>query len=101
MVSLINTNNGVKEPTHGYQICNTNQILILDGSVKSREALHTRVIIWVTIILNHIDIGAILPRYQKKYEIITINTWVVSKIGNIIRPTLVQMPPMSRDLFLI
>ena len=56
MVSIINNNNGIKEPTHGYHNCNTNQILILDGYVKVRESLDIRVIIWVDTILNHIDI---------------------------------------------
>ena len=28
-VSIININNGVKEPTHGFQNCNINQILML------------------------------------------------------------------------
>ena len=31
MVSIININNGSKEPTHGYQNCNTNKILIYGG----------------------------------------------------------------------
>ena len=29
-----------------------------------RESMSTRVIIWVNTILNHIDIKAVLPRYE-------------------------------------
>jgi hypothetical protein len=54
MVSIINNNNGIKEPTRGYHNCDTNQILIFDGYVKLRESFYTRVIIWVDTILNHI-----------------------------------------------
>ena len=64
MVSIININNGVKEPTHGYQNCNTNQILIFGGYVKVRESLYTQVIIWVNAILNYIDTRLTLPRYE-------------------------------------
>ena len=64
MVSIININNGIKEPTHGYQNCNTSQILIFGGYVKVRESLYTRVIIWVNTILNHIDTREFLPRYE-------------------------------------
>ena len=35
MVSIININNGIEE--HGYQNCNTSQILIFGGYVKARE----------------------------------------------------------------
>ena len=41
MESLINIDNGIKEPTHGYQNCNTSQILIFGGYVKVRESLYT------------------------------------------------------------
>lgn len=34
-------NNGIKEPTHRYQDCDTNQILIFGGCVKVRETLKT------------------------------------------------------------
>ena len=64
MVSMIYINNGIKEPTHGYQNCNTNQIMIFGGYLKVRESLSTRVIIWVNTILNHIDIRAILPTHE-------------------------------------
>ena len=36
MVSLININSGIKEPTYGYQICNTTQMLTFGGYVKVR-----------------------------------------------------------------
>ena len=47
MVSITSINNGIKEPTRGYQNYNSNQILIFDGYVKVRESLYIRVIIWV------------------------------------------------------
>jgi len=62
MVSVIN--NCIKEPTRGYQNCNTSQLLIFGGYVKARESLYTRVIIWVDTILYHMDTRAILPRYE-------------------------------------
>ena len=64
MVSVINSNNRIKEPTHGYQNCHTSQLLIFVGYVKARESLYTRVIIWVDTILYHINTRAILPRYE-------------------------------------
>ena len=36
-----NINNGIKEPTCGYQNCITNQIMICGGYVKVRESLYT------------------------------------------------------------
>ena len=64
MVSITNINNGIKEPTCGYQKYNSSQILIFDGYVKVRESLYTQVIIWVNTSLNHIDTREILPGYQ-------------------------------------
>ena len=64
MVSIININDGIKEPTWEYQICNTSQKLIFGGYVKVRESFYTQVIIWVDTILNHIDTTVILPRYE-------------------------------------
>ena len=61
MVSSININNGIKEPTRGYQNCN---ISLIDGYVKVRESLYTRVIIWVITILNHIDTRKIVHTYE-------------------------------------
>jgi hypothetical protein len=53
-VSIININNGIKEPTSYIKI--------------GRESLYTQVIIWGqyhgTTIQNHIDTGAILPGYE-------------------------------------
>ena len=54
MVSSIHTNNGIKEPTPGYQNCH------ISGYVTVREFLYTQVIIWVNTILNHIDARAIV-----------------------------------------
>ena len=112
MVSSININNGIKEPTRGYQNCN---ISLIDGYVKVRESLYTRVINWVITILNHIDTRKIVPTYEgscmvyrpkwhrkfftikysyptgiKKCEILIIDTPMVSKEDNI-SPTLVRM----------
>ena len=41
MVSVFNINNGIKEPTRGYQDCNTSEIFIFGGHVKVRESLYT------------------------------------------------------------
>ena len=64
MVSISNINNGIKEPTHGYQICNTNHIFILGGYLRLKKSLYTQVIIWISVILNHIDTKVILHRYD-------------------------------------
>ena len=58
----MNINIDVKDPTHGYQHCNTFQILIYDGYVKVRESWYTQVIIWVNTILHHSDTRVTLPR---------------------------------------
>jgi hypothetical protein len=34
MVSIVNSNEGIKEPIHGYQNCNTTQILVFGAYVK-------------------------------------------------------------------
>ena len=39
MVSIININHGIKEPTLTYQNCNTSQILIYGGYVKGEKSL--------------------------------------------------------------
>ena len=59
MVSVFNINNGSKIPI-------LLKIQIFGRYIKVRESLYTTnlCIIWVNIILNHIDIRAILPRYQ-------------------------------------
>ena len=62
MVVIINISNGKKEPTHGYQNCNTSQILIFGGYLKVRESLCTQVLIWVNTILTISDTRVILPR---------------------------------------
>ena len=54
----------IKEPTRGYQSCDTSQMLILGGYVKVRDSLYTRVIICVNTIVNHIDTRVVLPRYE-------------------------------------
>ena len=40
MVSTINIDNGIKEPTHGYQYCHISQILIFGGYVKVRSCVY-------------------------------------------------------------
>ena len=42
MESIINTNNGIKEATHGSQNCNTNQILTFGGYFKVRKSRYTQ-----------------------------------------------------------
>jgi hypothetical protein len=64
MVSIINIHTGIKEPTSGYQDCNTSQILIFDGYVNAIEFVYTQVIIRITTILNHIDIATTIPRRE-------------------------------------
>ena len=49
MVSIVNIDNGIKEPTGGYCNCNTNQILIFGGYVKVRNFLYTQIIIFGSI----------------------------------------------------
>ena len=41
MVSIININSGIREPTRGYQNYNTSQLLIFGVYVKARESLDT------------------------------------------------------------
>ena len=49
MVSIININNGIKEPsTRGDQNCITSQILLFGGYLKVRD-------IWANTIIKHID----------------------------------------------
>ena len=64
IVSLININNGIKEFTFGCQICNNILMLIFNGYFKVRESLYTQVVIWVDLILNHVDTRAILLEYE-------------------------------------
>ena len=64
MISIININNGIKKPTHRYQNCKTNQILVFGRYLKAREYLYAWVVIWVNTILDHIDTEAILLKYE-------------------------------------
>ena len=98
-VSIINTKNGIEEPTD-----DSNQILIFGRYVEVRKSLHTRHCIWVKIILNHIHTGTILLAWyidpngieiintvKHPYplcEILVIDTRMVSNNNNT-RPTLV------------
>ena len=45
IVSIIDNNNGITEPNHGYQNCSTNQMLSFGGYLKMREAFYTQIII--------------------------------------------------------
>jgi hypothetical protein len=55
MVPIININNGIKEPTHESQNCNTNHVLLVGGYVKIRESLCISTIIWMKsiLVMNH------------------------------------------------
>ena len=44
MISIININDGIKELSQGYQICNTNQISIFDGYLYAKESLNIRLL---------------------------------------------------------
>ena len=64
MVSIITINNGITEPTPGYQNVIPVKYWYLVGMSWGDNLLSTRVIIWVNTILHHIDTKAILPMYQ-------------------------------------
>ena len=51
-VLIININNGIKEPTRGYQDCNTSQVVVLGGLSKCENLCIPIVIIWVNVMLN-------------------------------------------------
>lgn len=69
MVSIINVHIG-----HcGYQNCNTSQNLIFDEYFKAREFLYTHVIIWMSTILNHIDIAM--------YPCVKVLAWYINPNG--------------------
>lgn len=38
---IINNSNAIKEPTHGYQNCNSSQILVFGGYLRVRGSLYT------------------------------------------------------------
>jgi hypothetical protein len=44
MVSIINIDNGIKEPTRGHQNCNANKTLVFNGCIKVRESLYTQLL---------------------------------------------------------
>ena len=75
MVSIINIKKDVKEPTHEYQNCYINQILISVGYVKVRESFCTWVIIWIDTTLDHIDTREIFPSMK-------VLTWRIDPNGN-------------------
>ena len=61
------------QPTHGSQYCNTYQILICDGYVKSRESLYTKPIIGINIISNYVDIIVVLLSMRVLVMYINLN----------------------------
>ena len=66
MVSIINTNNGIKEFTFGYQIIiHVKYILIFGEHVKVRESLYIiRVIIWINTTPNHFHTRSVWSRHE-------------------------------------
>ena len=71
MVSIITINNGITEPTPGYQNVIPGKYWYLVGMSRGENLLSTWVIMWVNTILNHIDTTAILPKYQGSYIMYT------------------------------
>ena len=69
VVTIINTDNGIKEPTSGYQNCLNIQMLIFGGYLKIRDSLYARVITWVNTILNHIDARVVLSGYEDSFMV--------------------------------
>ena len=65
MISVMNNN--LVSKNEGYQNCNIIETLIFRGYGKLRKSLYTRVIIWVSNILNHIDTKTILPGDEDFY----------------------------------
>ena len=63
--------------------CNSGRIFIFGGYVKMRESLCTQVIIWDSLILNHIYIGVIFPRYEGSCMVSRAN-WYKYTLGTII-----------------
>ena len=63
MELIININNGIEEPTRGYENCNTNQMLIFGGYDEVREFVYPS-FVWVNTIPNPIDTSMLLPRYE-------------------------------------
>ena len=57
-------NNGIAEPRHKDQNCNTSQLLIFGRYLKVRGSLCTRVIVWVNTIPNNINTRTILHRHE-------------------------------------
>ena len=94
MVSIINIDNGITKHTHGYQNCNTCQVLMLGGYVKVREYFNTQVIIGVKTIPNHIDTRVMLPRYESYCTIYC--TWkarstLFKKWGSALSKTIIKI----------
>ena len=46
----------------GYPHCHISQMLMFGGFVKARESLYTRVTVWVSTILYHVDNSAMSPK---------------------------------------
>ena len=54
MVSIININDDIKEPTQGYQDCYSHSNIDVQWVCLVRESLYIRVIIWINTIVNRI-----------------------------------------------
>ena len=52
---------GIKEPSPGYQICNTSQALIFGGYV---EVSCVQIFVWVNTVMNNTNTRMILPMYE-------------------------------------
>jgi hypothetical protein len=63
IILIINIINGNKEPTHGNENCNNNQMLVFGGSLKVREYLYTQITIWVNTSIPFLTILILGPLY--------------------------------------
>ena len=80
--SVVTINHDIKAPNRGYQDWNTSQILTFGGYVKVRKSFYARVVIWVDVILVHIDIRAISSRYK--------DSCMVYKLAKFMNMTLIK-----------
>ena len=74
-VSIININNGIKDPTCGYQNCNTSQILIFSGQDKRifvypsyyLGQYHSKPYYGMKVLALYVDLKGIKNTYTVKY----------------------------------
>lgn len=67
MVSLININYGIKEPTHGYHNCNPNRIFIFGEYFKVRKSWKPKLLFWSIQSLTKL----ILQRFYQGIKVLT------------------------------